>query len=150
MVARLGERVSEEETAPLGLNEAGGSTPKAPLRPDAPATLTSRIEINDTAKAFKALDKLAKTPGAIVLGGKVEVSGGRAEEDYLSLRLGKHVGVGGAELDALVKKLGELLKADPLKLHLQLHGISFPTGKELQDFCDYVGEDFGRVIWKQE
>jgi hypothetical protein len=150
VVARLGDDVSEEETARLDLQEDGGGPPKAPLRPDAPAMLTSRIEPKDTALAFKTLDRLAKTQGAEVFGGSVELTGGRSEHDYLTLRLGRDVAFAGADLDALVKTLVERLKADSPTLKLQLHGISFPTGKELQDFCDYVGEDFGRVTWKQD
>jgi len=42
------------------------------------------------------------------------------------------------------------LKADSPKLNLRLDSVSFPSGRELQDFCDLVGEDFGRVTWKQE
>jgi hypothetical protein len=150
VVARLGDDVSEEETARLDSLEENGAPPKPPLRPDAPAMLTSRIEPKDTALAFKALDRLAKTQGTQVFGGSVELTGGRSEHDYLTLRLGRDVAFAGADLDALVKTLVERLKADSPTLKLQLHGISFPTGKELQDFCDYVGEDFGRVTWKQE
>jgi hypothetical protein len=112
--------------------------------------LTSRIEPKDTALAFKALDRLAKTQGAQVFGGSVELTGGRSEHDYLTLRLGRDVAFAGADLDVLVKTLVERLKADSPTLKLQLHGITFPTGKELQDFCDYVGADFGQVTWKQE
>jgi uncharacterized protein DUF499 len=154
VVARLGDQVSDEESAPLdGMSETGpriGEQTPQPLKPDVPATLTSRIEINDTALAFTALDRLAKTRDAAIFGGWAEAKGGRAENDYLSLRLGRDVGIAGAELDALAKTLVERLKADSPKLNLRLDSVSFPSGRELQDFCDLVGEDFGRVTWKQE
>jgi hypothetical protein len=152
VIARVGEQTSEEETAPLdGKSESGGYAKVTPaLRPDAPAMLTSRIEINDTALAFKALDRLAKTPDAVVFGGWVEAKGGRAENDYLSLRVGRDVGIAGADLDALAKTLVERLKADSPKLNLRLDSVSFPNGRELESFCDLVGEDFARILWKQE
>jgi hypothetical protein len=43
------------------------------LKPDEPAMMTSRFEPSDTAGAFTALDRLAKTPGVRVLGGSIDV-----------------------------------------------------------------------------
>ena len=49
--------------------------PREPLKPDAPAVMTSRFEPKDTAAAYSALDSLGKIPGARVLGGTVELNG---------------------------------------------------------------------------
>jgi hypothetical protein len=54
---------SEEEGAPLETSEGvPRSEYKKPLKPDAPVRMTSRFEPKDTAAAFSALDRLAKTP----------------------------------------------------------------------------------------
>ncbi len=66
VVAEVNGQFSQEESAPL---QAGHGRwrrrqrPKAALKPDAPATMTSRFEPKDTAAAFSALDRLAKTAG---------------------------------------------------------------------------------------
>jgi hypothetical protein len=93
--AEVDGQFGEEESAKLqsGVSEAGGTyTANRPaLKLDAPATLTSRFEPKDTAEAFSALDRLAKAAGARILGGSVEVNGGRSEQDFLTLRLGRDV-----------------------------------------------------------
>ena len=153
VVAEVAGQYSPEETAPMrGLEDAGGGSGpvKVPLKPDAPATLTTRIEPKDTAQAFSALDRLAKTPGAVVFGGKVEMTGGRSEADFLDLRLGRDVGVSGSDLDALVKTLVDRLKAESPTVKLRLDNVSFPSGRELSGFCDLLGEDFERVTFKQD
>lgn len=153
-VAKVGSQAGLEEVAPLttGMDDGSGGTKpaRAPLKPDAPATLTSRTEPKDTGLAFKALDMLAKITGAVVHGGSIELSGSRSEADYLTLRIGRDVGIEGADLAPLVKTLVERLKADQPVLKLRLDSVNFPSGRELSTFCDMLGEDFERVSWKQE
>ena len=92
VVAEVDGQFSEEESAPLqGGDGRGGGKPSRASKPDAPVTMTSRFEPKDTAAAFSALDRLAKTAGAQVLGGSIEVNGGRSEQDFLTLRLGRDV-----------------------------------------------------------
>ena len=112
--------------------------------------MTSRFEPKDTAAAFSALDRLAKTPGAKVFGGSVDLTGGRLEFDYMNLRLGRDVPIPAQELDRVVKDLLALLAADAPTVKLRLDGISFPSGRELTAFCDACGEDFDRVAWQQD
>lgn len=152
-VAEVNGQFSQEESAPLGgLNDPGGKPydPKPVLKPDAPAILTSRFEPRDTAAGFSALDRLAKTPDVCVLGGSIDVNGGRLAGDYLTLRLGQDVKISAADLDALVKTLVAKLAAPTPTLKLRLDGIAFPSGRELNAFCDATGEDFDRVSWTQD
>jgi hypothetical protein len=120
------------------------------IKLDAPATLTSRIEPKDTGLAFTALDTLAKIPGVTVYGGSIEVSSVRSDGDYLTLRMGRDVGIVGGDLDSIVKTLVERLGAKEPVLKLRLDKIHFPSGRELNAFCDTMGEDFDRVRWEQE
>jgi hypothetical protein len=154
VIAKVGSQACPEEVASLatGMDDGhGGAKPaRAPLKPDVPAALTSRTEPKDTGLAFKALDMLAKTTGTVVYGGAIELSGGRSEGDYLTLRIGRDVGIEGADLAPLVKTLVEQLKADQPVLKLRLDSVNFPSGRELSAFCDMLGEDFERVSWKQE
>ncbi|MCB1501366.1 MAG: DUF499 domain-containing protein [Bauldia sp.] len=154
VVAEVAGQFSQEEDAPLtGPNEGpgGGFTPpKAALKLDAPVTMTSRFEPKDTAAAFSALDRLAKTAGTQILGGSIEVNGGRLAGDYLTLRVGQDVKVGASELDALVKTLVETLNASAPTVKLRIDGIAFLSGRDLTAFCDASGEDFDRVTWAQE
>jgi hypothetical protein len=124
-------------------------TEREPLKPDAPAVMTSRFEPKDTAAAYSALDRLAKVPGAGVLGGMVELNGSRSEGDFLTLRLGRDVRLAATDLDRVVKELATL-SAEAPTLKLRLDGIAFPTGRDLNRFCDDSGEDFDRVGWKQD
>jgi len=154
-VAEINGQFSEEESAPLqsGMNDPGGGTynpVKPTLKPDAPATMTSRFEPKDTAAAFSALDRLAKTPDVRIMGGSIEVNGARSEGDFLTLRLGRDVPVLAADLDTMVKSLVEKLNASAPTVKLRLDGIAFPSGRELTAFCDAAGEDFDRVMWSQE
>ncbi len=154
-VAEVSGQFSQEEGAPLqsGGSEAGGGAynpVKPTLKLDAPATMTSRFEPQDTAAAFSALDRLAKTPDVKVLGGSIEVNGGRSEADFLTLRLGRDVAVPAADIDALVKTLVGKLNATAPTVKLRLDGVAFPSGRELTAFCDAAGEDFDRVTWTQE
>jgi hypothetical protein len=154
-VAEVNGQFSQEEGAPLpgGMEDAGGGRydPARPtLKPDAPATMTSRFEPRDTATAFSALDRLAKTRDAHVLGGSIEVNGGRLAGDYITLRLGQDVKILAADLDAFVKTLVATLNAPAPTLKLRLDCIAFPSGRELNAFCDATGEDFDRVTWSQE
>ncbi|MBB2688369.1 UNVERIFIED_ORG: hypothetical protein GGD47_006022 [Rhizobium etli] len=154
-VAEINGQFSEEESAPLlsGMNEAGGGTynpVKPALKPDAPATMTSRVEPRDTAAAFSALDRLAKTPDVRIWGGSIEVNGTRSEADFFTLRLGRDVAVPATDVNGLVKTLVEKLNASAPTVKLRLDGIAFPSGRELTTFCDAVGEDFDRVTWTQE
>jgi hypothetical protein len=84
-VAEVDGQFGPEETAPLasGFGDVGGGPlkPKPTLKPDSPATMTSRFEPKDTAAAFAALDSLAKILDADVSGGSVELNGGRARPD---------------------------------------------------------------------
>jgi hypothetical protein len=150
-IAEVAGQFGEEESASLtpGTDDSPGK-PRAPLKPDAPVTMTSRFEPRDTATAFSALDRLAKTAGTHILGGSIEVSGGRVEGDYVTLRIGQGVSVEATELDALVKALVETLEAPAPTVKLRIDGIAFPSGRELTSFCDAVGEDFDRVTWTQE
>jgi hypothetical protein len=155
VVAEVNGQFSQEETASLvsGMAAPGGGSPtppKATLMPDAPATTTSRFEPKDTATAFAALDRLAKTPGAKVHGGSVELNGGRSEADFLTLRFGRDVPIPAAVLDQTVKELVALLGAPAPTVKLRLDGIAFPSGRELMAFCDASGEDFDRVAWNQD
>jgi hypothetical protein len=154
-VAEVDGQFSQEESASLliGAGDRGGPTPTPPgaqLKPDAPVTLTSRFEPKDTAAAFAALDRLAKIPGSKVFGGNIDLNGGRAEADYLVLRLGSDVAFPAAILDQRVKELVELLAAQDPTVKLRLDGIAFPSGRDLMAFCDASGEDFDRIQWKQD
>lgn len=154
VIAELNGQFSEEETAPLatGMDDAGGRapTPKAPLKPDAPVTITSRFEPADTAAAFLALDRLAKMAGATLHGGTVEVNGTRSEHDFLTLRLGRDVPVPAAALDQKVKDLVALLAAPAPTVKLRLDALAFPSGRDLMAFCDAFELDFDRVAWTQD
>jgi hypothetical protein len=152
-VAEVNGQFSQEESAPLqtGLGGTGGRTPpKQVLKPDAPAVMTSRFESKDTAAAFSALDRLAKTPSVHILGGSIDLSGGRSEADFLTLRLGRDVPVNAGDLDALVKTLVEKLNAPAPSVTLRFDGIAFPAGRDLTRFCDESGLDFDSVEWKQD
>src|SRR5262249_50689048 len=66
-----GSQFSAEETAPLpnGLaDQQRNFKPKPTLKPDAPATMTSRFDPKNTESAFKALDQLAKITDTKVYG----------------------------------------------------------------------------------
>jgi hypothetical protein len=119
------------------------------LNPDAPAIMTSRFEPRDTAASFSALDRLAKTSDTYILGGSIEVNGGRRAGDYLTLRLGQDVKISAADVDAIVKTLVEKLNATEPTVKLRLDGLAFPSGRDLTAFCDVAGEDFDRVTWTQ-
>jgi hypothetical protein len=155
-VAEVNGTFSQEESAPLqaGRDDVGGggssTSPKQALKPDAPAVMTSRFEPKDTAAAFSALDRLAKTPNVLILGGSIDLNGTRSEADFLTLRLGRDVPVPANDLDALVKTLVEKLNAPAPSVKLRLDGIAFPSGRDLTKFCDDLGEDFDRVEWKQD
>jgi hypothetical protein len=155
-VAEVNGQFSKEEDASLliGERDRGGPgppvSPKIALKLDAPGTLTSRFEPKDTAAAFAALDRLAKIPDAKVFGGNIDLNGGRAEGDYLVLRLGSDVAFPAAILDQRVKELVELLAAEAPTVKLRLDGIAFPSGRDLMAFCDASGEDFDGVQWKQD
>jgi hypothetical protein len=112
--------------------------------------MTSRFEPKDTAAAYSALDRLAKIPGARVLGGMVELDGSRSEGDFLTLRLGRDVPLAATDFDRVVKELARMLSAETSTVRLRLDGIAFPTGRDLTRFCDDSGEDFDHVDWKQE
>ncbi len=109
--------------------------------------MTSRFEPKDTAAAFSALDRLAKTPDAQVLGGSVEVNGGRSEADFLTLRLGRDVAVPAADLDKMREgRWSRLLDAPAADREIAARRdcISRRAGTSLS-FCDAAGEDFDRV-----
>lgn len=153
-VAELGGQFSEEAFAEFttGLRDGSGPHPPTPsptLKPDAPARQTSRFEPQDTAAAWAALDRLAKIPNTVVHGGSADVSGGRSEADFLTLRLGRDVPIPAASLDRQVKELAALLAAPSTTLKLQLYGIGFPSGRDLTNFCDQSGLDFDTVRWQQ-
>jgi hypothetical protein len=155
VVAEVKGEFSQEEMATLsvGMDDPGGRSspqPKAELKPDAGATLTSRFEPKDTAAAFSALDRLAKMPDVKVFGGSVDLSGTRSEGDFLTLRLGRDVAVSAAALDQKVKELSALLNAPAPTVKLRLDGIVFPSGRDLTTFCDALDLDFDRVEWRQE
>jgi hypothetical protein len=157
VIAVVAGAFGQEEAAPLGggfeegsVGSAGASKPKVDLKPDTPARLVSRFEPKDTAAAFSALDRLAKISEARVLGGSVELNGQRSEGDFLSLRLGRDVGVPATELDRSVKELARLLDALQPTVKLTFYQIAFPSGRDLMSFCDASGEDFDRVDWKQD
>ena len=82
-VAEVNGQFGEEESAPLQTRRERSGRDHTANRPalklDAPATLTSRFEPKDTAAAFSALDRLAKTPERVFSAGSVEVNGGRSE-----------------------------------------------------------------------
>jgi hypothetical protein len=154
-VAECDGRFSAEETAPLDGGSRDGSPgaftpPKAALKLDRPAKLVSRVTPKDTATAFLALDRLAKTPGATVRGASLEATGQRSEGDYLSLRVGADVPITGADLDALAKRLIERLGAPTPVLSLRLDSIDFPSGRDLTAFCDVLELDFDAISWRQE
>jgi len=154
VVAEYNGQFSQEETAPLatGMSDSGGHrlTPKPALKPDLPARVTSRFDPRDTAAAFQALDHLAAIPGATIHGGQAEVSGGRAEGDFLTLRFGHDIAAPAAEVARLVKQLPALVNAPAPVLKLRLDGISFPLGRDLMAFCDATQQDFDRVTWTQD
>ncbi|KYG22519.1 ATPase AAA [Bradyrhizobium sp. AT1] len=155
VVAAVNGQFGPEETAPLasGMDDTGGPRlpqPKAALKPDAAATMTSRFEPKDTAAAFSALDRLAKLPDAKVFGGTVDLNGARSEGDFLTLRLGRDVALPAAALDQKVKELATLLASSAPTVKLRLDGIAFSSGRDLMTFCDAFDLDFDRVEWKQE
>lgn len=152
-VAEVNGQFSQEEAAPLQINDPGGGNynPTKPvLKPESPASMTSRFEPKDTAAAFSSLDRLAKTPDVHILGGSIEVNGGRLLGDYITLRLGQDVKVAAADLDMLVKTVVAQVNASAPTVKLRLDGVRFPSGRELTAFCDAAGEDFDRVTWTQE
>jgi hypothetical protein len=149
-VAEVNGQFSQEESAPLQAGAGEGTSPKQVLKPDSPAVMTSRFEPKDTAAAFSVLDRLAKTPNVHILGGSIDVNGGRSEADFLTLRLGRDVPVFASDLDALLKSLVEKLNAPAPNVKLRIDSIAFPTGRDLTRFCDESGEDFDRVEWKQD
>ena len=154
VIAELEGRFSEEQTASLatGMSDAGGHapTPKVALRPDSPVTMTSRFEPRDTASASAALDRLAKLPGAAVRGGSVELTGARSEADFLTLRFGAAILIPAGALAAQVDTLHGILAATAPTLKLRLDAIVFPSGRDLEAFCDAAGQDFDRVTWEQQ
>jgi len=111
-VAEVDRQFGEEESPPLqgGLSEAGGTytATRPALKIDAPATLTSRFEPKDTAKAFSALDRLAKPPER-VFSAVCRGERGRSEQDFLTLRLGRDVPILAGDLDGFVKVLWKSL-----------------------------------------
>ncbi len=153
LIAEVNGQFSQEEADNLAAGVSdGGSTPYEPkkaLNADAPATMTSRFESKDTAAAFMALDRLAKMTDAKVIGGSVELEGGRAERDYLTLRFGADTPLAAVDLDRTVKALVEMLKAEMPIVKIRLDGIMFAAGRDLSNFCDACGEDFDRVDWTQ-
>jgi len=139
VIAEVNGQFSQEETAPLqGEIDDGGrggfTPPKQALKPDTPVVMTSRFEPKDTAAAFSALDRLAKTPNVLILGGSIDMNGMRSEADFLTLRLGRDVPVLASDLDTLVKTLAEKLKAPAPSVKLRLDGIAFPSGRDLTRF----------------
>jgi len=153
-VAEVDGQFSEEEGAPFvsGASEdaGGGFVPKPALKPDAPAIMICRFEPKDTAAAFQALDHLArKSATAQVVGGLIELNGGRLAGDYLTLRVGPDMRVGAADLDALVKSLAAMLDASAPTVKLRIEGVAFSSGRELTAFCDAFGVDFDTVTWSQ-
>ena len=63
------------------------------------------------------------------------------EGDFLSLRLGRDVGVPAAELDKSVKEFsGPLPDAPQPAVKLTLYQIAFLSGRDLTSFCDASGE----------
>jgi len=112
--------------------------------------MTSRFEPRDTAAASAALDSLAKLTGVTIRGGSAEVNGGRSEGDYLTLRFGGSVLFSAEALAAQVELLRNALAAPAPTLKLRLDVIDFPSGRDLQDFCDKTGQDFDRVTWRQQ
>ena len=155
VVAEMAGQFSQEESAALavGLREDGATRlppPKATLKPDAPAKMTSRFETRDTGAAFAALGRLAAIPGVTVLGGMIDAGGGRSEQDFLTLRLGRDIPVQAKELDRMVKELATLVGSEAPTVNLRLDGIAFPSGRDLMAFCDASGEDFDRVNWQQD
>jgi hypothetical protein len=151
VIAEVNGQFSKEESAQLvdGFGEGPRKAEKE-LKLDSPAVMTSKFEPKDTAAAFSALDRLAKTPGVVLYGGSIELSGGRSEGDHLTLRMGKDVPVAAGDLDMLAKIAVERLNADAPTLKLRLDTIEFTSGRELKGFCDAVGEDFARVGWAQD
>jgi hypothetical protein len=155
VIAEVDGQFSEEETASLstGVKDKdylAPSPPKAELQPDAPARMTSRFEPKDTAAAFAALDRLSKIPGVKIHGGMVEANGGRSEQDFLTVRLGRDVPIHAPALNEMVKVLAQLLGAEAPTVNLRLDGIAFPSGRDLMAFCDAAGDDFDRVTWQQD
>jgi len=151
-LVELEGKFSFEETArlaPAGF-EFDPNAQTTPVKPDSPATMTSRLQSRDTAQAFTALDRLSKMSGAKVKGGSVEVKGKRTEDDYLTLRFGRDVTIEATELDRSAKELATLLAAEQPVVTLQLSSVAFPSGRDLMAFCDDMALDFDRVEWKQE
>jgi hypothetical protein len=153
VIAELNGQFSQEETALLttGMSEcAQPLAPRAALRPDATAAMTSRFEPADTAAASAALDRLARLPGTFVRGGSVHLEGGRSEADYLTLRFGADIRIPAERLAEQVEALRSLLAAPAPAFKLRLDAILFPSGREFLAFCDAANLDFDRVKWEQE
>ncbi len=136
---------------PGGNDPAKPFTPAKPvLKPDAPARMMTRFESKETSAAFKALDLLAKMPGAKLCGGMVELNGKRMEGDYLSLRFGPGIAIDATDIDTKVKELTTLLAVAAPIVSLRLDTIGFPSGRDMTNFCDAFELDFERVEWKQD
>lgn len=151
VVAVMGQDYSAEESAVLGAYAIGGPKPKKPLKPDEPARLTSRFESRDTATAFKALDYLAGVSGgSSVLGGSVESTGNRGEQDFVTLRIGRDTAVPATDLDRLTKDLVAKMNVEQPTVKLRLDSVAFTSGRDLTGFCDALGQDFEQVTWEQE
>ncbi len=153
-VAEITGQFSTEETANLagGMSEGPGAgfKPKIPLKLDAPASLTSSFVTNDTAAAYKALGRLGAIIGTNVCGGSITISGPATEDQYLTLRIGKGVSIKALDLEVILKSLVDKVGSEAPAVNLRLDGITFPSGRDLKNFCDETGLDFDRLSWEQE
>jgi hypothetical protein len=157
VIGEVAGQFSQEETAPIRpeMDERSSRTPVPPqprtqLKADLAARMTSKFETKDTAAAFAALDRLAKSTDAKIHGVTVDLNGGRTDLDFAALRFGDSLALPAAELDKAVKELVRLLGAPQPTVKLILKQIAFASGRDLTSFCDASGEDFDRVEWKQE
>ena len=113
--------------------------------------MTSRFEPKDTAAAFAALDRLAKIPGAKVLGGidrseRRAVGGGFSDAAPRPRRAGSGRDPRRRGSRNLVETAGRAGAHG--EIAARRHCLSVRARPD--GFCDASGEDFDRVEWKQD
>jgi hypothetical protein len=97
---------------------------------DQPATLSKRWSVAETAESFGVM-KSVKEKGARLSIAKLTVGEG---EKHIMLRFGSGVSVEPETLESLVRLARQALRDDLAKVALDVNGIAFATGRDLEDF----------------
>lgn len=100
------------------------------LRYDAPAALNKKLQLAETAEAFGVL-KSAKSRASMLSATKLMVGDG---DKYVQLRFGSAVEVDPDKLEALISIARTALGDEIANVSLDLLGIRFATGRDLEDF----------------